>query len=192
MALLPTSSSVRIPVVAVVCAAVFTVFGLTSTAQQSITCDRLAPGQVQCQVARSLLFGILPTTTTQFWLQDIAIDSTMCDNTPRGGVRFCHQVTLLGNQPETDGRSRSLSQPLPQMRTPLSAATVRDQFLRFIKGEGEKRLTFAVTGQLAAYIRTGILGLLLAIAAWGFWDIQWPPVQVSPLAMDGADQESPH
>ena len=191
MALSSTPPHFRIPVVAVFCAAVFIVYGLVSTAQESVTCSRLSPGQVQCQVARSLLFGRLPTTTTQFHLRDIAIDSTMCDNTPRGGVRFCHRVTLLGNQPGANEQSRPMAQPLPEMRTPLSATTVRDQFLRFINGEGEKHLTFTLTEQLATHIRTGVLGLLLAIAAWGFWDIQWPPVQISPLAMDGAEQELP-
>lgn len=174
---------------AVLCAVLFTAYGLFATGQRSITCERLAPGQVQCQADRSLLFGWLPTTTTQFWLQDIAIDSTMCDNTPRGGVRFCHRVTLLGNQFKIDGRGKFISQPLPEMRTPLSVATIRDKFLRFINGEGEKHLTFRVSGQLSSYIKTGVIGVLLAIAAWGFWDIQWPSTGVSPLAMDGAEKE---
>jgi hypothetical protein len=179
----------RIPVVAVVCAAFFLVYGLRSTGQQDITCNRLAPGQVQCQVVRSLFFGWLPTTTTQFLLQDLTIDSTICDNTPRGGVRFCHHVTLLGEDLSPHAQGRPASQLLPEMRTPLSAITVKDKFRNFIQGDGTDKLTFEVTAQPSSYLRTGVLGLLLGIVAWGFWDIQWPPVRVSALAMDGAEGE---
>ena len=59
------------------------------------------------------------------------------------------------------------SQLLPEMRTPLSAAMVKDQFLRFIQGDGQPELTFHKRGKLSTYLRTGVLGLLLAIVAWG-------------------------
>jgi hypothetical protein len=179
----------KIPIVAVLCAAWFVMYGFWTTGQQVVTCDRLAPGQVQCQVDQSLLFGWIPTTTTQFWLQDVAIESTMCDNTPRGGVRFCHRVTLLGVDSKTEWEGRRTLQPLPEIRTPLSSATVQDKFARFINGEGQEKLTFVIAGKLSTFLRTGVLGLLLAIAAWGFWDIQWPPAKVSPLAMDGVERE---
>jgi len=177
----------RIPVVAVLCVVMFLVLGLRATGKELTTCDRLAVGQVQCRVERSLLLGWLPTTTTQFLLQDVTIDSTMCDNTPRGGVRFCHRVTLLGQDLRADLEGQLTSQLLPEMRTPLSAAMVKDQFLRFIQGDGQPELTFHKRGKLSTYLRTGVLGLLLAIVAWGFWDVQWPPARVSPLAMDGAE-----
>jgi hypothetical protein len=171
-----TFPHLRIPVVAVVCALFFTGYGLWVTEQRRVVCDRLAPQQVQCQVNHALLFGWLPTATTEFRLQDIAIDSTMCDNTPRGGVRFCHRVTLLGS---------NRAQALPEIRTPLAAATIQKQFKGFMAGEGPTQLSFKMAGELATYIRTGILGLLLMVVAWGFWDIQWPPVPMSPLAIDG-------
>jgi hypothetical protein len=144
---------------------------------------------VQCQSEQSLIWGLLPVANTQFWLQDVAIDSTICDNIPRGGVRFCHQVTLVGNSDSTAVEGYSISQPLPEIRTPLSANAVQDQFLRFIHGDGNKTLTFKATSKLATYVRAGVLGLLLAIVTWGLWDVQWPPEKVSPLAMDGAEGE---
>ena len=180
-------SRFRIPVVAVICGAIFLVYGFKATTQDLVTCRRLAPNQVQCQVERSLLGG-LPMTTIQFLLQDLTIDSTMCDNTPRGGVRFCHRVTLLGEALKDGAGSRVISQLLPEMRTPLSAKTVNDQLLRFMQGDGPQELIFQTTGLLATYLQMGILGLLLAIVAGGFWDVQWPPDKVSPLAMDGAEE----
>ena len=178
----------RIPVIAVLCGAIFLVYGLRATERELITCARMAPGQVQCQVERALLRW-LPTTTTRFVLQDVAIDSTMCDNTPRGGVRFCHRVTLLGEEAGATSEGQLISQRLPEMRTPLMKTAVKDQFLRFIQGDGQQKLTFEMAGNLASYLRVVVFGVLLGIVAWGFWDIQWPPAQVSPLAMDGAEDE---
>lgn len=183
------SGQFRIPVVALFCGVLFAVYGLVATGQHIITCDRLSPGQVQCQVVRSFGFGRFPPTTTQFWLQEVTIDSDLCDKTPRGGVRFCHRVTLWGRSLNSEPGNSTIAQPLPPMQTPLSTATVREKFLRFINGEGEEQLRFTKTGQRFAYIKTTVLGLLLAIVAWGFWDIQWPPVKISPLAMDGNERE---
>lgn len=181
------SSRFRIPVVAVLCGAIFLIYGFKATAQDLVTCHRLAPNQVQCQVQQSL-WGWLPTTTTQFLLQDLTIDSTMCDNTPRGGVRFCHRVTLLGKELQPASGGHFISQLLPEMRTPLSAKAVHDQFLRFMQGDGQQELTFQTRGTWSSYLKIGALGLLLATVAWGFWDVQWPPARVSPLAMDGAEE----
>lgn len=178
----------RVPVVAVACALVFAIYGFWVTGQRLIVCDRLAPQQVQCQVTQSLIFGWLPVSTSQFWLQEVAIESTLCDNTPRGGVRFCHQLTLLGEGFKPGSNSNPIAQPLPAMRTPLTTATVRDKFVRFLAGEGNQQLTFTVAGQTTTYLRTVLLGGLLAVVAWGFWDIQWPPVPLSPLAKDGAGE----
>jgi len=164
-------------------------YGLGTTGQRLISCSRLAPDQVQCQVSHSLLFGWLPLTTTYFSLQDVTIESTICDNTPRGGVRFCHQVTLLGDGLKPDLGIYRTTQALPEMRTPLSTATVQDQFQHFIHDRGQDTLTFEITGNWSTYLRTGGVGMLLAIVAWGFWDVQWPSAKISPLALDGEEAD---
>jgi hypothetical protein len=179
MTLAPVSP-LRIPFVAICCAAVFALYGLWNTEQQTINCHRI-DGRVQCQVHHSLLFERLPIFDSQFELLDVELHSTLCDNTPRGGVRFCHHLTLLAQ----DNR-RYL---LPEFRSPLSATTIRDDFRDFIQGQSELALSLPPASRSVNYLNIALVGLLLALVAWSFWDIRWPPQPVSPMALDGADEK---
>lgn len=190
----------RIPVVAVLCMATFLGYGISPSPVMAVVCtaspasiadlgsaeslsalarDGLARDSATCQVSRSRRFGWLPSQTQTFALQDVAIASRLCDNNPRGGVRFCHRVTLLGNR---------ASVTLPDVRTPLTAATLMDSLRNFMAGQGSPQLTWSTPHRLRQWLSTMVLGLLLAIAAWGLWPIQWPPERRSPLALDGDDQ----
>ncbi|PSR13724.1 hypothetical protein C8255_24995 [filamentous cyanobacterium CCP3] len=113
-----------------------------------------------------------------FALQEIAIASDLCDNTPRGGVRFCHRLTLLG-------AGRQLT--LPEVRTPLSASALSDQLHRFMAGEGSSQLAWSGDRPLLPW-RTPAIVLLLMAATWALWDVRWPPLPPSPLALDGAEE----
>ncbi|PSN13378.1 hypothetical protein C7293_16170 [filamentous cyanobacterium CCT1] len=115
-----------------------------------------------------------------FALQEIAIASDLCDNTPRGGVRFCHRLTLLG-----PGRQLTL----PEVRTPLSAAALSDQLHRFMAGEGSPQLAWSGDRPLFPW-RTPAIALLLMAATWALWDVHWPPLLPSTLALDGAEGET--
>ncbi|WP_193966842.1 hypothetical protein [Nodosilinea sp. LEGE 07088] len=128
----------------------------------------------------ALPWAWLPQARRPFALQDVAMSSALCDNTPRGGVRFCHRLTLLG-----PGRQVTLA----EVRTPLSATALRDQIQRFIAGEGGPQLIWS-SSPLWLPGRTIAIALLLAIATWALWDLRWPPIPPSPLALDGADHQS--
>jgi hypothetical protein len=105
--------------------------------------------------------------------------SELCDNNPRGGVRFCHRLTLLGL-----GQQATLA----EVRTPLSATALRDQIQRFIAGEGGPQLIWS-SSPLWLPGRTVAIAMLLAIATWALWDLRWPPIPPSPLALDGAEHQ---
>ncbi|MGB3309563.1 MAG: hypothetical protein WBG32_21685 [Nodosilinea sp.] len=164
----------RVPVVVVICAALLGLWGTHVPGPSSVVCDRAAPGQVYCQAIRPRAWAWLPPQS--FALQDIAMASDLCDNTPRGGVRFCHRLTLLG-----PGRQITL----PELRTPLSATALSDQLHRFMAGEGSPQLVWSGDRSLLPW-RTPAIALLLSAATWALWDVRWPPVPQSPLALDGA------
>jgi hypothetical protein len=188
----PWPWSIRLPVVAVLCVLVFGVYGLGPSPVMAVMCD--APAQVSgmvgtgltdlahCQVRQGRRFGWLPARTLEFNLIDVAITSRLCDNTPRGGVRFCHRLTLIGNQDEVT---------LPEIRTPLAADTLTDSLRGFMVGQGSDHLTWTAPDRLIHQLSTVVLALLLTITAWGFWAVQWPPRQPSPLAMDGEPEAKP-
>lgn len=169
----------RVPVVLLLCMTLLGLWGLSLPGPSSALCERTAPGQVYCQAIRSQPWAWLPHTQ-RFALQEIAIASDLCDNTPRGGVRFCHRLTLLG-----PGRQLTL----PEVRTPLSATALSDQLHRFMAGEGSPQLVWSGDRPLFPW-RTLAIALLLAAATWALWDVRWPPIPPSPLALDGAADET--
>ncbi|NJL45086.1 MAG: hypothetical protein HC922_03700 [Leptolyngbyaceae cyanobacterium SM2_3_12] len=167
----------RLPVVAVLCGLVFLIYGLGLTGRLAVICDRAAPNQVQCQVTQPRLFTWLPPSTQLFQLQDVTIASELCDNNPRGGVRYCHRLTLVGTHEQ---------HTLPEVRTPLSATTLLENLRGFIAGEGSPRMAWSTPTTLPNQARTGAIGLLLLVTTWGLWDLRWPPHPASFLEMDGA------
>lgn len=190
----------RIPVVAVLCILMFLGYGVFPSPGMAVVCtappSRLAPMAAEdasnlvsdaaegerttCQVSRSRRFGWLPPQTQTFALADVEIASRLCDNTPRGGVRFCHRLTLLGDH---------TSVTLPEVRTPLTATTLTDSLHSFMLGQGSPQLTWSTPHRLRQGLSTMVLGLLLAVAAWGLWPIQWPSQRLASLALDGDDDE---
>jgi hypothetical protein len=165
----------RVPVVLLLCAVLLGLWGLSLPGPGRVLCDRAAPGQVYCQAIWPRPWAWLPRAQ-RFALQEIAIDSELCDKTPRGGVRFCHRLTLLG-----PGRQLTL----PEVRTPLSATALSDQLHRFMAGEGSPQLAWSGDRPLLPW-RTPVIALLLATASWALWDVRWPPIPPTPLALDGA------
>ncbi len=189
----PLPTSFRIPVVAVLCALVFLSYGLGASTAMAVVCEApqiedgaspLAGGvaAAHCQVRQERRLGGLPAITTEFNLQDVAITSRLCDNTPRGGVRFCHRLTLIGDQATVT---------LPEIRTPLNAATLTDSLRRFIAGQGgsagvipDRQLSWSMPRRFRSQLSTVTIGCLLSVAAWGLWAIQWPRLAPSPPAPD--------
>lgn len=164
----------RVPIVLLIGVALLGLWGMSRPGPRAVVCDRTAPGQVYCRATLPPPWAWLPNPS--FLLDDMAMTSELCDNTPRGGVRFCHRITLLGREHQVT---------LPEVRTPLSAATLREQLRQFIAGEGSPRLSWSsATGGIPW--RSLVIALLLAIASWALWDVRWPPLAPSPLALDGA------
>ena len=156
----------RVPIVALLCVLMLGLWGMKVPEPKGVICDRTAPGTVSCQATLAYPWAHpwawLPQNRQSFELQDIAIDSDLCDNTPRGGVRFCHRLTLVG-------ASRQIT--LPEVRTPLSAAALSDYLRRFVAGEGSPQLSWS-TAALGFPGRTLAITLLLAIATWALWDVR--------------------
>ncbi len=169
----------RVPVIAVICGLVFAIYGLLVPSPYTVACEVTAAGVV-CEASQAQLGGRGWVSHQRFQLVDIRVASELCDNIPRGGVRFCHCLTLVGDRGEY---------PLPNIRSPLSAATLMADLHRFMAGEGSTRLVWSGDRPLGLWVRLGAVGLLLAIAAWGLWDIQWPPLPGEPLGivLDQAD-----
>ncbi len=173
----------QIPVVVVFCLVLLGLWGVSRPAPSAVVCDgptgltsdhRAAPGQVYCRATLPPPWGWLPSQS--FLLDDVAMTSELCDNNPHGGVRFCHRLTLLGANHQVT---------LPEVRTPLSAAALKEQLRQFIAGEGSPRLSWSSPGSGLPW-RTLAIVLLLVAASWALWDVRWPPVALSPLALDGA------
>jgi hypothetical protein len=164
----------QIPVVVVLCLALGGLGGMIRPSPSAVVCDRTAPGQVYCRATLPPPWAWLPGQS--LLLDDVAMTSELCDNNPRGGVRFCHRLTLLGAGHQVT---------LPEVRTPLSAAAIREQLRQFVAGEGSPRLSWSSPGGSVPWRTVGIAGLLL-VATWALWDMRWPPVPPSPLALDGA------
>ncbi|WP_017301487.1 hypothetical protein [Nodosilinea nodulosa] len=169
----------RVPVVLVLGAALLGLWIVSLPGPSSVVCDRAAPAQVYCQANRPRPLAWLPRPQG-FVLQEVAIASELCDNTPRGGVRFCHRLTLLG-----PGRQLTL----PEVRTPLSATALIDQLHRYMDGEGSARLSWSGDRPRLPG-RTLAIALLLLVATWALWDVRWPPVPPVPLALDGATDDA--
>lgn len=169
----------RVPVVLLLCTALLGLWSLSLPGPSSVLCDRAAPGQVYCQAIRSRPWAWLPRAQG-FALQEIAIASELCDNTPRGGVRFCHRLTLLGPRQQLT---------LPEVRTPLSATALSDQLHRFMAGEGSPQLVWSGDRPMLPW-RTPAIALLLAAATWALWDVRCLPMSHSPLALDGATDKT--
>lgn len=154
-----------IPIVGVACLLVFLAYVLLTTGYQSLTCERFAPGSVQCEAIDTYLFGFIAQPQQQFQLQTVEVTSELSDRTPRGGVRFRHTLTLKGDTGEF------ASDPF---QSPLSGAAIKQQVQSFMAGEGPLLLTFQHSTSVATLFRSGALALLLSIVAWSFWDIRWP------------------
>ncbi|MFQ4137262.1 hypothetical protein PGN35_013175 [Nodosilinea sp. PGN35] len=164
----------RVPVVVLIGVALLGLWGVSRPSPKTVVCDRLAPNQVYCRATLPPPWAWLPSQS--FLLGDITLTSELCDNTPRGGVRFCHRITLRGAAHQVT---------LPEVRTPLSAAAIREQLRQFVAGEGSPRLSWSsATGRIPW--RTLVIALLLGTASWALWDVRWPPLAPSPLARDGA------
>lgn len=164
----------QIPLVVVACLGLLGLWSMSQPAPSAVVCDRAAPGQVYCRATLPPPWAWLPSQS--FLLDDVTMTSELCDNNPRGGVRFCHRLTLLGADQQIT---------LPEVRTPLSAAALREQLRQFIGGEGSPRVSWSSPGSGVPW-RTLVIGLLLLAANWALWDVRWPPVAPSPLALDGA------
>lgn len=173
----------QIPVVVVLCLALGWLGWVIRPGPSAVVCDgptgpvsdhRAAPGQVYCRATLPPPWAWLPGQS--FVLDDVAMTSELCDNNPRGGVRFCHRLTLLGGGHQVT---------LPEVRTPLSAAAIREQLRQFMDGEGSPRLSWSSPSGTLPW-RTLVIALLLLVATWALWDVRWPPVPPSPLALDGA------
>lgn len=159
-------ASIQIPVVAVACLAVFLSYVLFTTGYQSLTCERFAPGSVQCESVSNYLFGLVTRTQQVFRPEAVEVKSELRDRTPRGGVRFRHTVVLQGQAASFSSNA---------FRSPLSSSAIRDQVQAFIHGDGPQVLTFQRSAQVAAVAHSSLLALLLSVVAWGFWDVRWPP-----------------
>lgn len=173
----------RLPMVAWICAGVFLLYLLLATGQQVIQCDRTPTGDRQCQSRQSLLLGQITWFSQRFELKGIDLESDLCDNTPRGGVRFCHHLTLV---------AEDRSYPLPMFRSPLSSATIRESFDRLQAGDYPQGLTFQATRRSLVAWRIDLMALLLMIVAWGFWDWGLPPAvePLLPVDQPEADEDS--
>ena len=177
----PPWTARRIPVVAVLCALVFILYGASPSPGISVSCqapqaEDLAP---HCQVQRSRRLGWLPKQTADFTWVDFSLTSSLCDNDPRGGGRFCHRLTLIGTDQEVT---------LPDLRTPLPAAGVTQQLTRFMAGQEHSDLTWSQSQTGRDHLTTFGLALLLSLTAWGFGFWRWPAS--SALPMDGIEDLS--
>ncbi|MBD1914762.1 MULTISPECIES: hypothetical protein [Cyanophyceae] len=164
----------QIPVVVVLCLLLLGLWGVSQPDPSAVVCDRAAPGQAYCRATLPPPWAWLPSQS--FLLDDVAMTSELCDNNPHGGVRFCHRLTLLGAEHQIT---------LPEVRTPLSAAALREQLRQFVAGEGSPHLSWSSPGSGVPW-RTLVIALLLVAANWALWDVRWPPAAPSPLALDGA------
>ncbi len=165
----------RVPLALVVGGLLLGLWMVRLPGPSGVVCDRMAPSQVVCQATLPRPWAWLPQSSGPLQLQDVTITSDLCDNNPRGGVRFCHRLTLLG-------QGQALT--LPEIRTPLSGAVLTDQIKRFMAGEGASRLSWS--GPSQGWPRmTLAIALLLAVATWGLWDLRWPPAPAPWPALDG-------
>lgn len=174
----PPWTDLRIPVVAVLCGLVFALYGVSPGQAISLHCqapqaDTQAP---HCQVQQGRRLGWLPKQTSAFDWIDLTMTSRLCDNDPRGGVRFCHRLTLIG-----ENRQVTLS----ERRTLLSAEAVHQTLHRFMAGQGGSDFAWSTPQPWLDTLHSLLLALLLSITAWGFGSWRWP--SDPPLPLDGLD-----
>ena len=178
----PPWTALRIPVVTVLCALVFALYGVSPGHAISVDCQAPQPNHdlaPHCQVQRGRRLGWLPQQTAEFDWFDLTLTSRLCDNDPRGGVRFCHRLTLIG----ADQRVT-----LPELRTPLTAESMTQNLNRFLAGQSQSHLAWSTPQPWLETLQTLVLALLLSITAWGFGSWRWPTSQ--PLPMDGIEDLS--
>ncbi len=170
----------QVPLVIVLCGLLLALWGWQMPDPVGVRCDRIAPRQVTCLATLPCPWAWLPQASHPFQLQDVAITSDLCDKTPRGGVRFCHHLILLG---------AGQQMALPEIRTPLSGSALSDQLQRFMAGEGSPQLAWSRPAAPLP-LRPLAIVLLLAAATWGLWDLRWPSERPSErpsiLTLDGA------
>ncbi|MEB3289580.1 MAG: hypothetical protein VKI82_06665 [Leptolyngbya sp.] len=128
---------------------------------QAITVHCQAPGPsspvAHCQVDQGRRLVGLPAQHRDLTWATFTLTSTLCDNTPQGGVRFCHRLTLLGTPPLV----------LPEWRTPLTAAAVSQRLRQFLAGQGPDTLTWITPRPPLEPLQTVLLALLLTVTTWG-------------------------
>jgi hypothetical protein len=169
----------RLPVVALVCLLIFALYAASPGEAINVHCYAPQATVAHCQVNQGRRLGWLPQRATEFDWLDFTLDSRLCDNTPRGGVRFCHRLTLMS-------ANRHLT--LPELRTPLSADNIVQSLTRFQSGQGPTDLTWSAPQPWLETLQTFTLALLLTITAWGFGFWRWLP---KPLALGDSDDTGP-
>jgi hypothetical protein len=148
----------RIPVVALLCMLIFALYAASPGQAISVHCQAPQATVSHCQVAQGRRLGWLPQRATEFDWREFTLDSRLCDNTPRGGVRFCHRLTFIG-------ANRRLT--LPEWRTPLTADNVLERLTRFRSGQGPADLTWSTPQPWLETFQTLALALLLTVTTWG-------------------------
>lgn len=151
----------RMVAVAMICVLLFGLHGFGPGKALRLHCSApsaAAPSVAQCQLEQGRRLGWLPAQRTTLAWTDFTLASRLCDNTPQGGVRFCHRLTLAG-------ASQRLT--LPEWRTPLTPDAISQRLRLFLAGQGQDTFDWSMSQPLTDLLQTWALGLLLAIATWG-------------------------
>ncbi|HEY9763402.1 MAG TPA: hypothetical protein V6D07_12805 [Trichocoleus sp.] len=157
--------SQSIPVIGLTCLLIFLAYLFLTTGTQAIQCQQSSSGAIQCESVQTAFFGVIPYATKPFEVGAVEVMSELTDRTPRGGVRFHHTLLLKSEQ-------GTFSADLFQ--SPLSGTAIKKQVQDFLAGNGPSELTFQTLRANWAFVRSGLMALLLSIVSWGFWDVRWP------------------
>lgn len=173
----------QIPVVALLCVLVFSLYGVSPGEAISVRCrlphSSTLSSAPHCQVEQGRKLGWLPKRATEFDWLDMTLTSHLCDKTPRGGVRFCHQLTLVGER-------RRIT--LPEWRSPLTAEVIDRELNQFVTGKSQTTLAWSTPPSPLETCQTLALAVLLSMTAWGWGAWRWP--RAKPLPLDGLDDLS--
>ncbi|HEY9878130.1 MAG TPA: hypothetical protein V6D29_06720 [Leptolyngbyaceae cyanobacterium] len=161
----PNARPQTVPLVGLTCLLIFLIYLFLTTGTQTIHCQQVPSGLVQCESVRTAFFGKIPYATRPLEVKAVDVVSELTDRTPRGGVRFHHTLLLSSEQ-------GTFSADLFQ--SPLSGAAVKQQVQDFLAGNGPSKLTFQTLRANWAIVRSSLMALLLGIVSWGFWDVRWP------------------